>query len=401
VPAASPADRMASASVAARRMKVTVSLSVPTDRALCRSYRPPRSARSRSSIIWRSSCRAWSTWPGAWPGLQLSATRALYRGPEGSGGDLFGCSGTVGTARLSLGTPVSVRNQPVRRSCRPSHPQRVAPTASARRHVRNIDVALATIVVSPRRSVPARGFRRAPLRPGQRDACSDFDARVELAEAGRKARERFVDGEQRRGGEVFGGDPLREGNLDRPWAPDRVCTSSTAARRSRGNRSATRTRAGQTRRWSKVIFPSTRRVATTSGESRTRVSTAKISWPDGCPHQLPRIGPPTICSARFGTGPRADCNTTPCSHTQSSGSTNPIQTRDLASATPASARGAAKRVDAERRWTRTYLPRDSCASPNGLPSESLQIAHAFPGWTTLPPSASTRSTALVRSLTAK
>ncbi len=34
----------------ARSVKVTVSLSVPTDRALCRSYRPPRSARSRSSI---------------------------------------------------------------------------------------------------------------------------------------------------------------------------------------------------------------------------------------------------------------------------------------------------------------------------------------------------------------
>ena len=36
--------------------------------------------------------------------------------------------------------------------------------------------------------------------------------------------------------------------------------------------------------------------------------------------RLPRIGSPAICSARFGTGPRADCNTTPCSHTQASGS---------------------------------------------------------------------------------
>jgi hypothetical protein len=35
-------------------------------------------------------------------------------------------------------------------------------------------------------------------------------------EAGRKQRERLVDGEQRRGGEVLSGDPLREGNLDRP-----------------------------------------------------------------------------------------------------------------------------------------------------------------------------------------
>ena len=35
-------------------------------------------------------------------------------------------------------------------------------------------------------------------------------------EAGRKQRKRLVDGEQRRGGEVLSGDPLREGNLDRP-----------------------------------------------------------------------------------------------------------------------------------------------------------------------------------------
>ncbi len=49
----------------------------------------------------------------------------------------------------------------------------------------------------------------------------------------------------------------------------------------------------------------------------------------------------------------------------------------------------------------TYPPRGSCASPNGLPSESLQIAHASPGWTTLPPSASTRSSASATSLTAK
>ena len=41
------------------------------------------------------------------------------------------------------------------------------------------------------------------------------------------------------------------------------------------------------------------------------------------------------------------------------------------------------------------------ASPNGLPSESLQIAHASPGCTTLPPSASTRSSASATSGTAK
>jgi hypothetical protein len=54
-----------------------------------------------------------------------------------------------------------------------------------------------------------------------------------------------------------------------------------------------------------------------------------------------------------------------------------------------------------RRWALTYAPRDSCASPKGLPSESLQIAHASPGWTTLPPSASTRSSASATSLTVK
>ncbi len=105
------------------------------------------------------------------------------------------------------------------------------------------------------------------------------------------------------------------------WAPDAVCSSSTAAKRLPGKRSATRTRAGHSRRWMRVIFPLTRRVAITSGELSTQVSTAKISWPDPCPHQLPRIGSPATCSARLGTGPRADCNTTPCSRTHSSGST--------------------------------------------------------------------------------
>ena len=65
---------------------------------------------------------------------------------------------------------------------------------------------------------------------------------------------------------------------------------------------------------------------------------------------------------------------------------------------PASARAASAWAP---RSAPTYAPRDSCASPKGLPSESLQIAHASPGWTTLPPSASTRSNASATSLTAK
>jgi hypothetical protein len=46
-----------------------------------------------------------------------------------------------------------------------------------------------------------------------------------------------------------------------------------------------------------------------------------------------------------------------------------------------------------------YAP--GAASPNGLPSESLQIAHRSPGCTTPPPSAWTRSSAAAMSLTAK
>jgi hypothetical protein len=44
---------------------------------------------------------------------------------------------------------------------------------------------------------------------------------------------------------------------------------------------------GHRRRWMSVTFPLTSRVAITSGELSTRLSTAKISWPDACPHQLP------------------------------------------------------------------------------------------------------------------
>ena len=110
------------------------------------------------------------------------------------------------------------------------------------------------------------------------------------------------------------------------WAPEAVCWSSTAASRSAGKRSATRTSAGQILRWTSVTLPSIRRVATTSPDARRPLRTAKISWPDAWPHQLPRIDSPAICSARFGTGPRADCKTTPCSHTQANGSTRPDST---------------------------------------------------------------------------
>jgi hypothetical protein len=168
VPAASPADRMASASVAARRVKVTVSLSVPTDRALCRSYRPPSSRRSRSSMTWRSSCRAWSTCPGAWPRSQLSATRALYRGPEGSGGDLFGCSDTVGKARLrQFAAGTRERTEPPGRPVPPHQPPpprgRTASAPAPRKNDRPRPWTRS--LTSPRRSRPAPRFRYEPLRP--------------------------------------------------------------------------------------------------------------------------------------------------------------------------------------------------------------------------------------------
>jgi len=136
VPAASPADRIASASVAARSVKVTVILSVPTELVLCRSYRPPRSRLSRSSITERSSCNAWSTCPGARPCSQLSATRALYLGPEGSGGDVFGCSGWMGTGRLG-GIEGGAARQRMRSASEPlgdvPSVETVWPTASAYR----------------------------------------------------------------------------------------------------------------------------------------------------------------------------------------------------------------------------------------------------------------------------
>jgi hypothetical protein len=46
-------------------------------------------------------------------------------------------------------------------------------------------------------------------------------------------------------------------------------------------------------------------------------------------------------------------------------------------------------------------PDRSAARPNGLPSESRQIAQRSPGWTTLPPSSTTRSSACARSGTRK
>ena len=89
VPAASPPDRMASACVAARRVKVTVSLSAPANVALWRSYLPPRSARSRSSMTERSSCSALPPHPRppslvrtSWGGYCAWSPRGSEPGPR-------------------------------------------------------------------------------------------------------------------------------------------------------------------------------------------------------------------------------------------------------------------------------------------------------------------------------
>jgi Acetyltransferase (GNAT) domain len=55
----------------------------------------------------------------------------------------------------------------------------------------------------------------------------------------------------------------------------------------------------------------------------------------------------------------------------------------------------------ERRCWRYALPSFRSASPNGLPSESRQMAHLDPGWITLPPSSFTRFSATSMSSTAK
>src|SRR5215213_2541946 len=62
------------------------------------------------------------------------------------------------------------------------------------------------------------------------------------------------------------------------WAPEAVCSSSTAAKRSLGKRLATRTRAGHRRRWMSVIFPSTSRVEN-AAEYREDLVAGRMSPP--------------------------------------------------------------------------------------------------------------------------
>jgi hypothetical protein len=95
------------------------------------------------------------------------------------------------------------------------------------------------------------------------------------------------------------------------WAPLAVCSSHTLASSSSRNRERSLTNAGQRRRCTYVILPSTSLQTRTLGLSQIAPAARKISFPLGWPHQLPRMGPPTIASARFGRGPRPAWRTIP------------------------------------------------------------------------------------------
>jgi hypothetical protein len=73
----------------------------------------------------------------------------------------------------------------------------------------------------------------------------------------------------------------------------------------------------------------------------------------------------------------------------------------IASATQGRVVGAAGRRAAIGFARRRYEGSESTASPNGLPSESRQIAHRDPEWITLPPSALTWPSAVFMSVIVK
>lgn len=122
--------------------------------------------------------------------MQLSATRALYRGPEGSGGDLFGCSGTVGTARRfawdtrertePAGAPI-LSPQPASARGSDGECPGVTYETSTSRETRS----------SSRLAVPPRlaGFAMRRLRPGRRERflCIRRTSRAQRRQAGRRA----------------------------------------------------------------------------------------------------------------------------------------------------------------------------------------------------------------------
>src|SRR4029077_18525316 len=102
--------------------------------------------------------------------------------------------------------------------------------------------------------------------------------------------------------------------------PLEVCSSHTLASCSLRNREASLINAGHRRRCTYVILPSTSLQTRTSGLSQIALTARKISFPFGWPHQLPRMVPPAIASARFGRGPWAACRTIPWRSTNASAS---------------------------------------------------------------------------------
>jgi hypothetical protein len=115
-------------------------------------------------------------------------------------------------------------------------------------------------------------------------------------------------------------DGTQLGNCSRlDWcAPLRVCSSHTLASCSFRNREASLINAGQRRRCTYVILPSTSLQTRMSGLAQIAFTARKISFPFGWPHQLPPMAPPAIASARFGRGPRAAWRTIPWRSTNAS-----------------------------------------------------------------------------------
>src|SRR3989442_9321600 len=143
-----------------------------------------------------------------------------------------------------------------------------------------------------------------------------------------------------------GGTHRGNGTTRSSCRPLAVWTSRTAARSRRAKLPANRTSAGHNRRCTYVIFPPTSRQTSTSAESRTARVSQKICFPLACPHQLPRIRPPTTASARFVTGPRSVSRTMPLRLTNDSAERRvPLRPSDcltvrLSLADPATSRSA-------------------------------------------------------------
>jgi hypothetical protein len=110
-----------------------------------------------------------------------------------------------------------------------------------------------------------------------------------VAQAGRQLRQRLLRAEVARGCSVFGGNPVWEGDLD-PAVGARggvllVDGGQSLSREAASNADQRRPEASMDERHLSVDQP--------GGDDLVRcenLTTAKISCPASCPHQLPRIG---------------------------------------------------------------------------------------------------------------